>query len=94
VLVTRQTEEFGILRVRPRPAALDVGDAEAVESLEDPQLVVHRQADPGPLRAVTQRRVVESDGERVCRHQRPELLRMKTNRPLVRERPVEAKQTV
>ena len=54
-------EELDVLRVRPRPAALDVGDAEHVELLGDPQLVLHRRRDALHLEAVAKRGVEDLD---------------------------------
>ena len=50
-----------VLGVGSGPAALDVGDAEGVESLGDLDLVVARQRDVLALGAVAQRGVVEED---------------------------------
>src|SRR5581483_3360225 len=55
-------EELVVLRVRPRPAALDVVHAEVVELLRDTELVVDGERDALELRAVAQRRVVDLDG--------------------------------
>ena len=60
-LVARPAEQLVVLRVRARPARLDVVDAEPVELLGDAELVVDRQRDPFELRAVAQRRVVDLD---------------------------------
>ncbi len=57
-LARRTTEELVVLRIGPGPTGLDVVDAEPVELLRDPQLVVDRERDPLELSAVTQRRVV------------------------------------
>src|SRR2546426_3425738 len=54
-------EELLVARVRARPAALDVMDAEVVEPLGDAQLVLEREGDVLGLRPVAQRRVVELD---------------------------------
>ena len=54
-------EELRVLRVRARPAALDVVDAELVQPARDRELVVERQRDAGALAAVAQRRVVDRD---------------------------------
>src|SRR6266508_4316560 len=54
-------EEFGVLRVRARPPALDERDAEVVEPSRDPELVLARQRDPLALRAVPQGGVVDLD---------------------------------
>ena len=68
-------EELVVLRVRAGPAGFDVVDAEPVELLGDPQLVVDRERDALELRAVAQRRVVDLDPRRegahssTCSHQ-------------------------
>ena len=49
------------LRVRARPAALDVVHAEGVEPLGDAQLVGDREGDAFALGAVAQGRVVDLD---------------------------------
>src|SRR5437870_33301 len=54
-------EELLVARVRARPAALDVVDAEVVEPLGDAQLVLEREGDVLGLRPVAQRRVVDLD---------------------------------
>ena len=54
-------EELRVLRVRARPAALDVVDAEFVQLPRDRELVVERQRDAGALAAVAQRGVVDRD---------------------------------
>src|SRR6266566_133223 len=54
-------EELLVARVRARPAALDVMDAEVVEPLGDAQLVLEREGDVLGLRPVAQRRVVDLD---------------------------------
>ena len=54
-------EELLVLRVRARPAALDVVDAELVQPPSDLQLVLQRQRDPGALAAVAQGAVVDRD---------------------------------
>src|SRR5437867_3286175 len=54
-------EELLVARVRARPAALDVVDAEVVEPLGDAQLVLEREGNVLGLRPVAQRRVVELD---------------------------------
>src|SRR5438132_7650306 len=54
-------EELLVARVRARPAALDVLDAEVVEPLGDADLVLEREGDVLGLRPVAQRRVVELD---------------------------------
>jgi hypothetical protein len=55
-------EELGVLRHRPRPAALDEPDAQRVEVAGDGQLVPHRVADPLALGPVPQRGVVDVEG--------------------------------
>ena len=54
-------EELLVFRVRTRPAALYVWDAQVVELLGDAQLVVDRQRYAFLLRTVAQRRVVDVD---------------------------------
>ena len=54
-------EERRVARVRARPAALDVVDAEGVEPLGDAQLVLEREGDVLALAPVAERRVVELD---------------------------------
>ena len=54
-------EELVVLRVGARPAALDEVDAEPVELLGDPQLVLDGERQPLELAAVAQRRVVDLD---------------------------------
>src|SRR5947209_18080670 len=61
--VARTGEEFAVLRVRPRPSALDVVDAEVIEFLRNDELVVHGERDGFALRAVPEGRV-----ERVNSH--------------------------
>ena len=51
-----RAEELLVARIRARPAALDVVDAEGVETLGDAQLVVEREADV--LRLAPSRSVV------------------------------------
>src|SRR5690606_19341514 len=58
-------EEARVLRVRPRPAAFDVVDAEGVQPLRDGDLVGAGQVHVLPLRAVTQGGVVDLDGRAV-----------------------------
>ena len=52
-------EVGGIFRVRARPAALNVGDAEVIEQFGHAQLVGDRKRDAFALRAVAQGRVVD-----------------------------------
>src|SRR6266403_2048589 len=54
-------EELLVARVRARPAALDVMDAEVFEPLGDAQLVLKREGDVLGLRPVAQRRIVNLD---------------------------------
>src|SRR5437870_7823114 len=54
-------EELLVARVRARPAALDVVDAEVVEPLGDAQLVLEREGDVFGRGPVAQRRVVDLD---------------------------------
>src|SRR5438552_918225 len=60
--VLRLLEELDVLRVRARPAALDVGHAVVVKQARDPQLVRERKGDVLALGAVAQRGVVQDDG--------------------------------
>ena len=60
-LLAHGDEELRVLRVRARPAALDVVDAELVQLPRDRELVVERQRDAGALAAVAQRGVVDRD---------------------------------
>jgi hypothetical protein len=55
------TEELVILRVGARPSTFDVRDAEVVELLGNPQLVVDGERQPLALAAVAERRVVDVD---------------------------------
>ena len=55
-------EELVVLGVGPGPSALDVGDAQVVELLGHPQLVVDGERQPLLLAAVAQRRVEDVDG--------------------------------
>ena len=61
-LVGGAAEELGVLGVRPRPAALDVADAQPVELLGDGQLVGDRQVESLLLGAVAQGGVVDVEG--------------------------------
>ena len=63
-LLPERREELRVLRVRPRPAALDPVDPERVEAACDIELVLQRQRDPGALAAVAEGRVVDRDGRR------------------------------
>src|SRR3989304_4362238 len=58
-------EEFDVLGVGARPAALDVGHAVLVEHACDADLVGQRQRDVLALGAVAKGRVVEDD-RRIC----------------------------
>ena len=58
-LLARAAEELGVLRVRARPAALDVAHAEPVELAGDAQLVGDREVEPLLLGAVAQGGVVD-----------------------------------
>ena len=64
-------EELVVLRVGARPAALDEVDAEPVELLGDPQLVLDGERQPLELTPVAQRRVVDLDRLRQLRHHDP-----------------------
>src|SRR5262249_45312007 len=57
----RRTEEGSVARIRSRPAALDVVDAEGVDLLGDRELCIDGQRDLLALAAVAQSRVVELD---------------------------------
>ena len=59
--VGRAPEQLVVLRVGARPTGLDVVDAEVVELLGDPQLVLDGERDALELRPVPQRRVVDLD---------------------------------
>src|SRR5450759_5565736 len=54
-------EEVDVLRIRTRPAALDVSEAELVQATGDLDLVRERDDQALALRSVTQGRVVEND---------------------------------
>src|SRR6266550_3062136 len=54
-------EQLLVLRVRPREAALDIVEAQAVEDARDALLVRGRERDGRTLRAVAQRRVVDDN---------------------------------
>ncbi len=60
-LLRRKLEELRVAGVRARPPALDVGEADLVEPVQDPQAVLHRVREVGLLRAVAKRRVVQLD---------------------------------
>src|SRR5205814_1488231 len=57
--VLHSLEEPEVLRVAARPAALDVVDAERIEPLGDPNLVLHRKGHALALGAVAKGRVVD-----------------------------------
>ena len=82
-------EELRVLRVRTRPAALDVVDAELVQFPCDRELVVEGQRDTGALGAVAQRGVVDRDaiGHRriSCGRQEP-TCRLRAKQAAVRRR--------
>src|SRR5690242_16754223 len=61
--VARACKKLAILRVRPRPSALDVVNTEVIELLRNDELVVHGEGDGFALRAVAEGRV-----ERVNSH--------------------------
>ena len=50
-----------IARIRARPAALDEINPERIEPLGHTNLVGHGKRNPRPLRAITQRRIVNRD---------------------------------
>ncbi len=52
-LLRCEAEELRVARVRARPTALDVGQTELVELVEDPHAILHRVGKAGRLRAVT-----------------------------------------
>jgi hypothetical protein len=56
-----RAEVLGVLRVRQRVAALDVIDADLVESLGQQQLVLQREVHALALAAVAERGVVDAD---------------------------------
>ncbi len=58
-LLRGELEELGVARVRARPATLDVGHAELIDLVQDPQAILDRVRQAGALRAVAQRRVVQ-----------------------------------
>ena len=78
--LAHRDEELRVLRVRARPAALDVVDAELVQLPRDRELVVERQRDAGALAAVAERGVVDRDA---IGHRRP--VRQPTCRPRVNQ---------
>src|SRR5207302_8193198 len=57
--LTHPAEELGVLRVRSRPPAFDVLDAQLVEPPRDLELIVNRERQALALRAVAQCRVVQ-----------------------------------
>ena len=57
-------EEGLVPRIRPRPAALDVVDAEFIELLGDANLIEHAERNARPLRAVAEGGVVDRDSWR------------------------------
>src|SRR5262249_28732975 len=59
--VLHAAEEAEILGIRAGPAALDVVDAEGVETARQAHLVLHGEGHALALSAVTQRRVVNPD---------------------------------
>ncbi len=59
--IARALEELLVFRVRSRPAAFDVIDAQLVQFLCDDQLVVHRKGNRFPLRPIAQRGVERKD---------------------------------
>ena len=61
-LLAGAAEELGVLRVRARPAALDVSHAEPVEVPRDRQLVGRGEVEPLLLGAVAQGGVVDVEG--------------------------------
>ena len=60
-VVRRAPEQLVVLRVRARPARLDVVDAEPVQLFGDAQLVLNGERDALELRAVPKCRVVDLD---------------------------------
>src|SRR4029450_3805946 len=79
-LARRQPEELGLARVRPGPAALHERDAELVELVEDPEPVLDRVREAGPLRAVAQGGVVQLDVEWLAHAETPSTTRSPTSR--------------
>ena len=63
-IALRGREELDVLRVRARPAALDVGHAVLVEHAGDAELVGQAEDDVLALGAVAEGGVVEDDGRR------------------------------
>ena len=61
-LLLGAAEELGVLRVRARPAALDVADTQVVELLGDGELVGDGEVETLLLRAVAQGGVVHVEG--------------------------------
>src|SRR5690606_8147352 len=61
-------EEFGVLRIRKRPAAFDEVDSERIQASRDAELVAQRVRYPFALSAVAQRGIVNDDAI-VCRVQ-------------------------
>src|SRR5450755_4329748 len=53
--IARSGEEVLVLRIRPRPAALNVVDPKLVQFLDDQKFIVSRKADGLALGAVAQR---------------------------------------
>src|SRR6266446_2378807 len=60
--VVHAAEEAEVLRIRARPAALDVVDADGIEARGQTDLVFHRKRHAFALGAVAQCRVVNLDG--------------------------------
>jgi hypothetical protein len=63
VLLGGEPEELGVARVRPGPAALDVGNAQLIELVQDAQPVIDGVREARPLRSIAECRVVELDSE-------------------------------
>jgi hypothetical protein len=63
-LLRREPEELGVARVRAGPPALDVGEPNLIEPVQDPQTVLDGVGEVRLLGAVTERRVVELDAHR------------------------------
>ena len=62
--IARAGEEFLVLRIRPRPAALDVVNPELVQLVDHQDFIVGRKADGLALGAVAQRGVEREDAHK------------------------------
>src|SRR4029079_13773319 len=84
-LLGRELEDIRVARARTRPHALDVGEPDLVELVQDPQPVLDGIGEVRLLGAVAQRRVVELDGQRVAHAVAPSTTRSPTS---VVEKPI------